>query len=132
MAGTELLSKLGMQPGQQVLILNAPVGYLDELGELPEGVEVAEQHNGTFDFVQVFVSDLAELKSLAPLAADSVTYEGLFWVSYPKKGSKMESDLTREVVWEEVARTGLRAASEVSLNDLWSAIRFRPPEKVGQ
>jgi hypothetical protein len=132
MAGADLLNKLGMQPGQRVLMLNAPAGYLNELGELPEGVKVAEQHNGTFDFVQVFVKDLDELKRLAPLAADSVTYEGLFWVSYPNKGSKMESDLTRDVVWEEVAKTGLRAGSEVSLNDVWSAIRFRPPEKVGK
>jgi hypothetical protein len=132
MAGAELLNKLGMQPGQRVLILNAPVGYLNELGELPEGVEVADDFNGTFDFVQVFVKNLAELERLAPLAVDAVTYDGLLWVSYPEKGSKTESDLTRDVVWEEVAKTGLRAASEVSLNDVWSAIRFRPPEKVGK
>jgi hypothetical protein len=132
MTGTQLLNKLRMQPGQQVLILNAPAGYLNELGELPEGVEVADDFNGTFDFVQVFVKDLAELERLAPLAVDAATYDGLLWVSYPKKGSKMESDLTRDVVWEEVAKTGLRAVSQVSLNDVWSAIRFRPPEKVGQ
>jgi hypothetical protein len=132
MAGAELWNKLRMQPGQRVLLLNAPAGYLNELGELPEGVEVADDFNGTFDFVQVFVKNLAELERLAPLAVDAVTYDGLLWVSYPKKGSRMESDLSRDVVWEEVAKTDLRAVSQISVNDVWSAIRFRPPEKVGQ
>jgi hypothetical protein len=132
MAGTQLLNKLRMQPGHRVLILNAPAGYLSELGELPDGVELADEFNGTFDFVQVFVKDLAELERLAPLAVDAVTYDGLLWVSYPKEGSNMESDLTRDAVWEEVAKTGLRAVSQISVNDVWSAIRFRPPEKVGK
>jgi hypothetical protein len=132
MGSTGLLKKLRMQPGHRALILNAPAGYLDELGELPEGVEVEEQLDGTFDFVQVFAKDLAELERLAPLAADAVAYDGLLWVSYPKKSSKMESDLTRDVVWQEVAKTGLRAVSQISVDDVWSAIRFRPPEKVGK
>jgi hypothetical protein len=132
MAGAPLLKKLRMQPGQRVLILNAPVGYVSQLGELPEGVEVAEQPGGTFDFVQIFSKDLAELEKLAPVAVEAVKHDGLLWVSYPKKSSKMESDLDRDVVWKEVANTGLRAVAEVSVNEVWSAIRFRPPEKVGK
>lgn len=42
----------------------------------------------------------------------------------------MESNLSREVVWGAVAKTGLRPVAQVSLNDVWSALRFRPPEKV--
>jgi hypothetical protein len=132
MAGTQLLKKLRMLPDQRVLILNAPPGYQDELGPLPEGVELAEQPEGTFDFVQVFAKDLTELERLAPVAAHVVKHDGLFWVSYPKKSSKMESDLSRDVVWKAVAKTGLRPVTQVSVNDVWSALRFRPPEKVGK
>jgi hypothetical protein len=132
MAGAQLLRKLRMQPDQRVLILNAPPGYLEELGQLPEGVEVAEHLDGVFDFVQVFAENMAELEQLAPVAVDSVRYDGLLWVSYPKKSSGLESDLSRDVVWKEVAKTGLRAVSQVSVNEVWSAIRFRPPEEVGK
>lgn len=132
MAGTQLLKKLRMLPDQRVLILNAPPGYLDEIGPLPEGVELAEQPEGTFDFVQVFAKDLAELEKLAPVAAEAVKHDGLFWVSYPKKSSKMESDLSRDVVWKAVAKIGQRPVAQVSVNDVWSALRFRPPEKVGK
>jgi hypothetical protein len=130
LAGTQLLKKLRMQPDQRVLILNAPPGYLDTLGELPEGVEVAERAEGTFDFVQAFAKDLAELERLAPVAVEAVKHDGLLWISYPKKSSKIESDLDRDMVWQAVAKTGLRAVSQVSVDDVWSAIRFRPAEKL--
>lgn len=132
MASTKLLKKLRMQPNQRVLILNAPQGYLDELGPLPEGVEVADQPGEDLDFVHVFAKDLAELEKLAPLAAEAVKHEGLFWVSYPKKSAKVESDLSRDVVWKSVAKTGLRAVTQASVNDVWSAIRFRSADKVGE
>ena len=98
-----------MQPGHRALILNAPQGYLDELGPLPEGVEVADQPGEEFDFVHLFVENLADLEKLAPVASEAVKHDGLFWVSYPKKSSKVESDLSRDVVWKSVARTALRA-----------------------
>ncbi|MGB3905235.1 MAG: hypothetical protein WBB22_09950 [Anaerolineae bacterium] len=63
MAKSPLFNKLQMQPGQRAQIMNAPPGYLDELGDLPEGVALADEPEGTFDFVQLFVKDLAELKS---------------------------------------------------------------------
>jgi hypothetical protein len=132
LAGTQLLKKLRMQPSQKVLILNSPPGYLETLGEFPEGVEVAQHAEGTFDFVQAFAKDLAELEGLAPLAVGAVKHDGLLWISYPKKSSGVESDLDRDVVWRAVARTGLRAVSQVSVDDVWSAIRFRPAEKVGK
>ena len=97
-----------------------------------EGVELADQPDEEFDFVHVFAKDLAELEKLAPVAAEAVKRDGLLWVSYPKKSSGVESDLSRDVVWQEVAKTGLRAVTQVSVNDVWSAIRFRPGDKVGE
>jgi len=67
-----------------------------------------------------------------PVAAEAVKHDGLLWVSYPKTSSGVESDLLRDVVWKSVAKTGLRAVTQVSVNDVWSAIRFRPADKVGE
>ena len=44
----------------------------------------------------------------------------------------MKSDLSRDIVWKTVAKTGLRPVTQVSVNDVWSAIRFRPLGKVGK
>jgi hypothetical protein len=54
--------------------------------------------------------------------------DGLFWVSCLKKSSKVESDLWRDVV----CKAGPRPVTEVSLDDVWSALRFRPPEELGK
>ncbi len=132
MAKSQLVKKLRIQPGHRMLILKAPPGYVDELGDLPEGVEVAEQPEGTFDFVQLFVKTLAELRSRSPAAIEAVKYDGLLWISYPKKSSQLGSDLTRDVIWAEVIKTGWRPVAQVSVNDVWSAIRLRPAEKVGK
>lgn len=53
MAKTPLVKKLRIPPGQRVLKMNPPPGYINELGELPEAVEVAYAPEGAFDFVHL-------------------------------------------------------------------------------
>jgi hypothetical protein len=131
MSKTPLAKKLRIRPGQRILILNPPPGYLDEL-DLPEDVELAERPEGAFDFVHLFVKNTAELANLGPTAIKAVKYDGLLWISYPKQSSKVETDLTRDVGWEMMAEAGLKPVTQVSVNDIWSALRFRPIDQVGR
>src|SRR4051812_44012391 len=97
MANTPLPRKLGMKPGQRALVVNAPEGYRDILGEVPEGVEIeTTAGEGEYDFVQVFALDKAELDGLTDRAFNAVKRGGLLWFCYPKKSSKIQSDLTRD------------------------------------
>ena len=132
MAKTSLVKKLRIQAGQRILIMNAPSGYMDELGDLPEDVDVAQEPNGTFDFVHLFVKNVAELERLGPVAIEAVKYDGLLWMSYPKRSSKVRTDITRDVGWDVLTQAGLRPVTQVSINDVWSALRFRPVEEVGR
>jgi hypothetical protein len=115
--------------------LNPPPGYIDELGDLPEGIELTDQPEGAFDFVHLFVKSKAQLEELGPTAFEAVKHDGLLWVSYPKGSSKLETDLKRDVVWEVVTKISageLRPVTQVSVDQVWSALRFRPTEKVGR
>jgi hypothetical protein len=132
MSETSLVKKLGIRSGQRVLILNAPDGYVELLGELPNGVELSETRMGRFDFVHLFVKDSTELDAYRPAAMDALEYDGLLWISYPKRSSKVKTDLTRDVLWELMKGTGLRPVTQVSLDAVWSAMRFRPKEEVGK
>lgn len=132
MSKTSLVKKLRIQPGQRALILNPPAGYLDALEELPEDVEVTSEPGGAFDFVHLFAKNIAELERLGPIAVEAVKYDGLLWISYPKRSSKVETDLTRDVGWEVMAEAGLRPVTQVSVDETWSALRFRPAERVGK
>lgn len=127
---SSLVKKLRVQPGSRLLILNAPAGYVETLADLPEGVQVSQEPEGTFDFVQLFVRDSIEYGELGPLALAAVSYDGLLWICYPKRSSKVETDLTRDVLWKLTESTGLRPVSQVSIDPVWSAMRFRPVELV--
>lgn len=129
---TPLIKKLRIQPGQRVLILNPPEGYVASLGDLPEGVELSELAEDKFDFVHLFVKDSTELDALRPAALEALTYDGLLWISYPKKSAKVPTDLSRDVLWELMGDTGLRPVTQISIDAIWSALRFRPAEVVGK
>ena len=132
MASSSLAKKLQLKAGQRAVILNAPPGYLDEIAPLPEGVEYAAGPEGSFDFVQVFVKNIEDLERLLPIAMRAVKHDALLWIAYPKGGAKAGTDLNRDILWNAVSRHGLSGVALVSLNDVWSAMRFRPSERVGR
>ena len=126
MPDTPLTKKLVIKPNYRILLLNAPQGYLDNLGTLPAGVTLSTHGEGPFDLVQLFVHQRAELESKAPTAIQALKPDGLLWLSYPKKTSKVPSDLSREVMWEVLQKFGWQAVTQISIDEIWSALRFRP------
>jgi len=132
MAQSSLIKKLRIQPEQRLLILNAPPAYAELLGELPQGAGLSEKPDGAYDFVHLFVTNSEELATHLPTAMDAVEYDGLFWISYPKRSSKVETDLSRDVLWGLMNATELRPVTQISIDNVWSALRFRPAERVGK
>lgn len=130
MSKSSLVKKLHIKPGYRLKILNPPSGYIDKLGDLPEDVEIIGAATGKTDFVHLFVNSLSELNDLAPEAVKGLKYDGVFWVSYPKKSSKIKTDISRDYGWDLLMDMGLRPVAAVSIDETWSALRFRPVEKV--
>jgi hypothetical protein len=111
-------------------VVNPPDGYADRIGP-PQGVEVTTELDGTFDFVQVFAKDRATLDRHLEAAHAALKPGGLFWISYPKGSSKVPTDLNRDVFLEALTHLGVRPVTQVSVDDVWSALRFRPFAEVG-
>lgn len=99
---------------------------------MPAGVNAAEKPEGKFDFVHLFVRSIAELEKFGLTAVEASEYDGLLWISYPKKTSKIKTDINRDKGWEVIKQAGLRPVTQVSVNDTWSALRFRPNEQVSK
>jgi hypothetical protein len=132
MPKTSLLKKLRIQPGQHIMFMNPPDGYFEKLGDLPERVQIVEKSAAELDFVQLFVMNIADLEEFAPAAIKSIRHDGLLWICYPKKSSKVETDISRDVGWEIMAENGFRPVTQVSIDETWSALRFRPADQVGK
>ena len=126
MADQALIKKLGIKPKQRLLILNAPEGYLDRLKPLPEGIELAAMPDGAFDWVHLFVTNKAELEQHFLTASQTLKPDGLLWISYPKRSAKVATDLTRDEGWVVVNEGGWAGVAMVSINEVWSAVRFKP------
>ncbi len=56
--------------------------------------------------------------------------DGLLWICYPKGGSRVKTDLNRDILWEEMKKYKLAGVAMVSVDNVWSAMRFRPAENV--
>jgi hypothetical protein len=122
--------KLGMNPGMRALIIAPPPGYLKLLTPLPNGLTVSSKADGMYRFVQVFATRLAEISTFAKKLPKHTAPNALVWISYPKKTSKAEGDLSRDVIRQAMKGTGWRAVSIVAIDEVWSALRFRPAGKV--
>lgn len=112
--------------------MNAPNAY-DEIKALFEGeVHQHTDDEEAYDFVQVFGTSNEELKSLAKRAAHHVKDDGLLWLCYPKKSSKAYkgSDCSRETVTGMLTDEGYEPVRQIAIDDDWSALRFRKPEKI--
>ena len=126
MTESPLARKLKLKAGQRAAIVNAPEGYADALWPLPEGVDVVETLDGTFDWVQVFLKNRAELEALLPALVAALKPASLLWFTFPKGTSKIQTDLTRDKGWDALQQVDLKWITLISVDETWSAFAVRP------
>lgn len=114
------LRKLGIKAGHHVLVANGPPGFGDDF----EVATVVHQGKGPFDVVMVFAGDRAELEKLALPALAAAKPDAMLWLSFPK--GKHQKDLTRDHGWDAVYAAGYEPVTLVMIDDVWSAVRWRP------
>ncbi|MDA2939197.1 DUF3052 domain-containing protein [Acidobacteria bacterium AH-259-A15] len=119
-----LANKLYIREGYRVAILNPPRGYSQSLGELPDGVSTTKSLDGEFDWIQLFVIKRKKLEEELPRVRNALKPGGLLWISYPK-GNQLEADINRDTIAEYAKTIGLKAVAQVSVDDIWSALRFK-------
>jgi hypothetical protein len=110
-----LTAKLQIKQGQKLALINPPSGFdLD--------APTAEDYG---DAVLLFVRNRDELDALGEPFFRAAREDRLAWLAYPKAG-QLDTDLNRDVVWELTKPRDVRPVRQVSLDQVWSALRFRP------
>jgi len=105
--------------------LNAPDGHKDLGKHIPAEVSVSHKLHGTFQQIHCFVQSKAELEQVTPQVTPSLEHDGLLWVYFPKKTSRVQTDLSRDHGWEVLQQRQFRSISLISLDNTWSAFAFR-------
>ena len=123
-SGTPLVRKLGLGPGMRVHFAAAPAGFAALVGELPEGVRVLARPPAGLDLVMLFVVTRAQLvRRLAGLHA-KLSKDGMVWVAWPKRASKVPTDMTEDVVREIALPRGLVDVKVCAIDDTWSGLKL--------
>ncbi len=123
-SGTPLSRKLGIKEAARVALLDAPEGFDAELAPLPDGVQILRRLRPDLDVVLLFVTERRQLERRFPAVAASITPAGGFWVAWPKRASRVPTDLTEDVLREVGLPQGLVDNKVCAVTEVWSGLRF--------
>jgi len=123
MTASDLAQKMKLKPDARAAMINAPEGYLNKF---QHNQKISQNLDGKFDWIQIFVTNKADVDELAPKAAQALNPESILWISFPKGKSKIQTDLARDQGWESVNALGLKWITLISVDETWSAFALRP------
>jgi hypothetical protein len=121
-SGTPLPRKIGAKPGARAYVVNGPAP-LPQLFE--DGVQVLKRAGEGLDAIVFFTVSRGELERRLPQLRERLDSAGMLWVAWPKKASKVETDVTEDTVRDfAVANTDLVDVKVIAIDDVWSGLKL--------
>jgi hypothetical protein len=118
-----LKEKLGLKSGYSVVFLYAPLSYIVSLGEIDD-LEIFPTLKRGHDVVQLFVKQKERLIEELPEIMKSIKPSGCIWVSWPKKSSKVTTDITENTIREICLPLGLVDVKVAAIDETWSGLKL--------
>ncbi len=122
-SGTPLAQKLGLKDGDVVTIVNEPDGFRSLLDVGNDEVTFKQSLRAPLDMVIVFLVAAAEMRKRRDLIAKAIFPDGAIWVAWPKKASKVPTDITEGTVREVFLPHGLVDNKVCAIDETWSGLR---------
>ncbi|MCA9537397.1 MAG: DUF3052 family protein [Myxococcales bacterium] len=123
-SGTPLVKKLGIKPGATVAVLDAPADFAATLGALPEGARCEATLGEERAVIVWFTRDAAALAARLPALKAALDWQGGLWIAWPKKASKVSTDITEDVVRALALAAGLVDNKVCAIDAVWSGLRL--------
>ena len=129
-SGRSLPGKLGLKQGTCVAFAALPAG-LDELAASVDFASVARfddwsaiEATAAYDTIHAFTKQRAEIEDNLSAFQDAIRRDGMIWVSWPKKASKVPTDVTEDVVRAEALKRDLVDVKVCAIDDIWSGLKL--------
>jgi hypothetical protein len=123
-SGTPLAKKLGIMTDARVVVLNEPEGFRSLLDPLPDGVVFRSALRAEADVVMLFVVERKEFERRIAAAEKAIFPAGAIWIAWPKKASKVPTDMTEDVVRAVALPRGLVDNKVCAIDEVWSGLRI--------
>jgi len=121
---TPLIKKLGIKEGFRISFVNAPTDFGNDLGFLPESVNVLARPASGMDFVLLFTKSQLMLRKDFARLAKMLLPNGMLWVAWPKKSSRITTDLSENSVRHIGLSEGLVDVKVCAVTEVWSGLKF--------
>jgi Protein of unknown function (DUF3052) len=128
-SGTPLSKKLGYKSGFLIRIINAPDHYFSLFDYLPEGLSFSEDKTIPKNVIHFFTRDRHEFQRQLSDLKKEILPNGMIWVSWPKKSSKVQTDITEDVIRNHALSMGLVDVKVCAVDDTWSGLKLVIPVK---
>jgi hypothetical protein len=123
-SGNPLSKKLGIKSPMTLVTIDAPMQYRTWVGKLPQGVDIVSRLTRSFRAAHVFATRKADLEKHLPICRKCLEQTGFVWVSWPKKASKVETDITEDAIREVALPLGFVDIKVCAVNEVWSALKL--------
>jgi len=127
-SGTPLAKKLGIKEGFKISVYNQPEYYFNLFTDFPVDVKLIN-NKSKVDFVHYFVKEEKQLQKDISKLKDQIEQNGMIWISWPKKSSKVETDITEDVVRNIALKNGLVDIKVCAVDETWSGLKLVIPVK---
>lgn len=128
-SGTPLAKKLGLKEGFVIQLVNPPPYYFELFTDLPNGLIENDNPKTSKHFIHFFTKSKQELNIELPKLKLALSQNGHIWVSWPKKASKVASDLDGNIVRKIGLDIGLVDIKVCAVDTIWSGLKFVIPVK---
>jgi hypothetical protein len=123
-SGTPLAKKLGIKPGQRMSAPGAPSNYKKLLAPLPDGVDINARVSKTTELVHLFTRSKAELAKNLEGWLKVLPPDAAIWISWPKKTSKVPTDITEDTIRAVALPMGLVDVKVCAVDETWSGLKL--------
>jgi len=123
-SGTPLAKKLGLKPGQRAWFADMPDSVRAEIDPAAIGLILLAEPEAGMDVAHIFVTTRADLERHVAELRDRLSPDGMLWVSWPKKASKVSTDITEDTIRTVALPTGLVDVKVCAVDDVWSGLKL--------
>lgn len=123
-SGTPLAGKLGLKPPMTLVALNAPREYPSWLGKLAPGIDLASKASAPLRAVHLFATNRGALEKQLASLRKRLEQRGFVWISWPKKASKVPTDITEDVIRAVALPLGFVDVKVCAVSEVWSGLKL--------
>ncbi len=123
-SGTPLAKKLGIKSGLKIKLINLPTYYYTLFDDFPTDIKEIKDPQIKKDLIHYFINDAVTLQREILQLRNEIESNGMIWVSWYKKSSKMPTDLTEDIVRSIALSNGLVDVKVCAVDEMWSALKL--------